>query len=149
MTIDQVAKWQHMQSYISVIKAMRTLRIKWAKRKVMKISGQWWPRWIGFKLYVSYFKYATTICCLSSLNCPAMRSWSRGLDIGHVLYCTSIDQDYIPGGGGGGIWISINRDDQMGAKITNQKKSLDQKLTPKISHAAFPSPKNFPESITW
>ena len=94
-------KWQHMQFHISVIKAMRTLRIKWAKRKVMKISGQWWLRLIGFKLYVRYFKHATTICCLSSLNRPAMRS--RGLDIGHVFCCTSIDQDYILGVGKGGI----------------------------------------------
>ena len=90
-------KWQHMQRYISVIKAMRTLRIKWTKRKVMKISGQWWPRWIGFKLYVRYFKHATTICCLSSLNWSGTRS--RGLDIGQVLCCTSIDQYYIWRGG--------------------------------------------------
>jgi len=82
----------HAMLYISVIKAMRTLRIKWAKRKVMKISGQWWPRWIGFKLYVRYCKHATTVCCLSSLNWSGMRS--RGLDIGQVLCCTSIDQDY-------------------------------------------------------
>ena len=94
-------KWQHMQCYISVIKAMMTLRIKWAKIKVMKISGQWWPRSIGFKLYVRYFKCATTICCLSSLNWPAMRS--RRLDIGQVLCCTSMDQDYILGVGKGGI----------------------------------------------
>ena len=123
-------KWLHMQCYISVIKAMRTLRIKWAKRKFMNISGQWWPRWTGFKLYVRYFKHATTICCLSSLNWPAMRS--RGLDIGQVLCCTSIDQDYIQGreGGGGVYCISSNRDDQMGAKITIQRKIPGPKINP-------------------
>ena len=149
MTINWPSwKWQHMQRYISVIKAMMTLRIKWAKIKVMKISRQWWPRSIGFKLYVRYFKCATTICCLSSLNWPAMRS--RRLDIGQVLCCTSMDQDYILGVGRGVFWTSSNRDDQMGAKITIQKKkSLDQQLTPKISHAEFPSLKKFPESITW
>ena len=39
MTIDQVGN-DYTCNVISVIKAMMTLRIKWAKIKVMKISGQ-------------------------------------------------------------------------------------------------------------
>ena len=39
------------------------------------------------------------------------------------------------GGGGGG-----GQSGQMGAKIKTPKKSLDQILTPKKSHAEFPEP---------
>ena len=49
------------------------------------------------------------------------------------------------GGGGGVLQISSDGDDRMGAKI--KKKSLDQKLTPKTSHAKFPSPKNFQKAL--
>ena len=40
----------------------------------------------------------------------------------------------------------------MGAKIKTQKKSLDQILIPKKSHAKFPSLKNFQKALndkTW
>ena len=55
----------------------------------------------------------------------------------------------VPGGWNGGrvLWISSDRDYRMGPKIKTQKvltasnktrkKSLDQKLTPKKSHAEF------------
>ena len=43
----------------------------------------------------------------------------------------------------GVLWISSYKDDRMGAKIKPPQKSLDQKLTPKKSHAKFPSLKNF------
>jgi len=36
----------------------------------------------------------------------------------------------------------------MGAKIKTQKKTLDQKLTPKKSHAEFPSLKNFHKGLS-
>ena len=39
MTIDQVGN-DYTCNVISVTKTMMTLRIKWEKRKVMKISGQ-------------------------------------------------------------------------------------------------------------
>ena len=122
-------KWQHMQCYISVIKAMRTLRIKWAKRKFMNISRQWWPRWIGFKLYVRYFKHATTICCLSSLNWPGTRS--RGLDIGQVLCCTSIDQYYIRRGGEGEFTgFQVTGMIKWGQKWQSKKKIPGPKINP-------------------
>jgi len=35
----------------------------------------------------------------------------------------------------------------MEAKIKTQKKSLDQNLTPKISHGKFPSLKNFQKAL--
>ena len=81
---------------------------------------------------------------------PAMRS--RQLDIGHVLCCTSIDQDYILGVGGGGGYTGFQGTGMIkwGQKSQSKKKFLDQQLlTPKISHAGFPSLKKFPESITW
>ena len=53
--------------------------------------------------------------------------------------------------------LSCDRDDRMGAKIKtennpqgfhqNPKKSLDQTLTPKKSHAKFPSPKNSQKAL--
>ena len=53
--------------------------------------------------------------------------------------------------------LSCDRDDQMGAKTKtknnpqgfhqNTKKSLDQKLIPKKSHAKFPSPKNSQKAL--
>ena len=56
-------------------------------------------------------------------------------------------------GGRGVLRISSDRDDRMGAKMKTQintlgfkqnpKKSLDQNLIPKKSHAEFPSHKNF------
>ena len=52
----------------------------------------------------------------------------------------------IPGGGGV-LRISSDGDDRMGAKIKTQKKSLDQKLTPKESHAELPSLKNFQKGL--
>ena len=52
--------------------------------------------------------------------------------------------NYLATPGGGGIpWISSDMDDWMGAKIKTQKnlkKSLDQNLTPKKSHAEFMKP---------
>ena len=57
----------------------------------------------------------------------------------------------IPRGGGGGTTldfkISSYRNDRMGAKIKPPKKSLDQKLIPKKSHAKFPSLKNFQKAL--
>ena len=46
-------------------------------------------------------------------------------------------------GGGGVLWISIDGNDRMGAKIKTPKKLLDQELTPKKSHAEFPSLRKF------
>lgn len=45
--------------------------------------------------------------------------------------------------GGGVLWISSDGNDPMGAKIKTQKKLLDQELTPKKSHAEFPSLRKF------
>ena len=47
----------------------------------------------------------------------------------------------------GVLWISSDRDDQMEAKIKTKKKSLDQNLTPKKSHAEFLSHKNFQKAL--
>ena len=44
-------------------------------------------------------------------------------------------------------WISSDGDDRMGTKIKTQKNSLDQKLTPKTSHAEFSSLKNFQKAL--
>ena len=41
------------------------------------------------------------------------------------------------------LWISCDRDDQMGAKIRTQKNPWTKKLTPKKSHVEFPGLKNF------
>ena len=56
------------------------------------------------------------------------------------LWC-SLYRD--PRGGGGVLWISSDGNDRMGAKIKTQKKLLDQELTPKKSHAEFPSLRKF------
>ena len=56
------------------------------------------------------------------------------------LWC-SLYRD--PSGGGGVLWISSDGNDRMGAKIKTPKKLLDQELTPKKSHAEFPSLKKF------
>ena len=48
---------------------------------------------------------------------------------------------------GGLLWISSDRDDQIGAKKQNTEKSLDQNLTPKQSHAEFPNHKNFQKAL--
>ena len=45
--------------------------------------------------------------------------------------------------GGGGLWISSDGNDRMVAKIKTPKKLLDQELTPKKSHAEFPSLRKF------
>ena len=45
--------------------------------------------------------------------------------------------------GGGVLWISSDGNDRMGAKIKTPKKLLDQELTPKKSHAEFPSLRKF------
>ena len=45
---------------------------------------------------------------------------------------------------------SSDRDDAMGEKIKTHKKSLDQNLTPQISHSKFLSHKNlFAELHGW
>ena len=64
---------------------------------------------------------------------------------------------WSPRGGGGILRISSDRDIRMGAKMNTQKnpldfkqnpkKSLDQNLTPKKSHAEFPSHKNFQKAL--
>ena len=58
------------------------------------------------------------------------------------LWC-SLYRDPRGGGGGGVLWISSDGNDRMGAKIKTQKKLLDQELTPKKSHAEFPSLRKF------
>ena len=69
---------------------------------------------------------------------------SRGLDFGQVLCCTSMDQDYILGVGKGGILdFKLTGMIKWGQKSQSKKKSLDQQLTRKISHAEFPSLKKF------
>ena len=50
-------------------------------------------------------------------------------------------------GPGGLLWISSDRDDRIGAKKQNTEKFLDQNLTPKQSHAKFPSHKNFQKAL--
>ena len=48
---------------------------------------------------------------------------------------------------GGGLRISSDRDDRMGGKHQNPKKSLDQNLTLKEPHAEFPCHKNFQKAL--
>ena len=57
----------------------------------------------------------------------------------------------LAGGGGGGTVDLSDRDDQsIGGKIKTYKKSLDQNLSPKKSHAEFLSHKNlFAELHGW
>ena len=63
----------------------------------------------------------------------------------------------FPRRGGGVLRVFSDGDGRMGAKVKtrknplsfqqNPKKSLDQKLTPKKSHAEFPSLKNFQKGL--
>ena len=55
---------------------------------------------------------------------------------------------YPEGGEGEYTGFQVTGMIKWGQKSQSKKKSLDQKLTPKISHAEFPSLKKFPESIT-
>ena len=56
----------------------------------------------------------------------------------------------LAGGGGGTVDLSDRDDQSIGGKIKTHKKSLDQNLSPKKSHAEFLSHKNlFAELHGW
>ena len=87
----------------------------WQNARFMKNS--WW------KFLISYQKVHE--------QCLILLCFQGDVVCTYLIYCIQHPE--------GVLQISSDGDDRMGAKIKTKKKSMDQKLTLKKSHAEFPS----------